>query len=131
MTAIVNEVTVDASPDAAWGVVGDLAGVDAWIPGVVKAEVADGRRICTLANGDEIHEAITSYSAENRSYSYEQTRHPMPLDSSTGTFTVYPHGDGARIVWHADVEVADPALEEMLSGGYAAAMEALAARIAG
>jgi carbon monoxide dehydrogenase subunit G len=129
MPKMVNEITVAASPEEAWRVVGDLAGVDSWIPGVVKAKVADGKRVCTLADGGEIHESITSYSDEARSYGYEQTRHPLKLEKSTGTFTVYQHGDGARVVWHAEVEVAGPSLEQMLRAGYAAALESLARRL--
>jgi hypothetical protein len=131
MPILENEIRVAASPEAAWRVVGDLAGVASWIPGVVAAEVTDGKRVCTLADGGEIHESITNFSDERRSYSYEQTRHPLPLESSSGTFTVYPHEEGARIVWLADVEVADAPIEEMVTAGYAAAMEALANRLGG
>jgi carbon monoxide dehydrogenase subunit G len=130
MTDIFNEIRVDATPDEAWALLGDLAGADRWVPGVLSAHVDGDRRVCTLADGSEIHEEITGYSPERRSYSYAHTRHPMPLESSTGTLRVEPDGDGSRIIWDATVEVADPGMAAMIEAGFREAIESLAARLA-
>ncbi len=129
MTDIINEIRVDATPDEAWALLGDLAGADRWVPGVVSARVDDDRRVCTLADGSEIHEHITGYAPEQRRYSYAHTSHPMPLTSSTGTLHIEPDGDGSRIVWHASVDVTDPALAAMLETGFREAIESLAAQL--
>ena len=36
-----NEMRLDISPEIAWAVVGDLAGVDTWIPGVTDVKIPD------------------------------------------------------------------------------------------
>ena len=124
-----NEIRVGVSPEAAWAVVGDLAAADRWVPGVVSARVDGGARVCRLADGSEIHEEISGYSAEQRRYSYSHTQHPMPLERSTGTLSVVPDGDGSRVVWDATVQVADPALATMLEAGFREAMQSLAAEL--
>ena len=124
-----SEIRVDATPDEAWAVVGDLAAANRWVPGVVRARVDGPTRVCTLADGAEIHEEISGYSPEQRRYSYTHTRHPMPLERSTGTLAVMPDGAGSRVVWDATVEVPDPALASMLETGVREAMESLAARL--
>jgi hypothetical protein len=122
-----DEIRVDVSPEAAWAVVGDLAAADRWVPGVVRARVDGAARVCTLADGSEIHEEISGYSAEQRRYSYAHTRHPMPLERSTGTLSVVPDGDGSRVVWDATVDVADPAMATRLGSGFREALQSLAA----
>jgi carbon monoxide dehydrogenase subunit G len=129
ITDLRNEIRVDATPDEAWAVVGDLAAADRWVPGVVSARVDSGTRVCTLADGSQIHEEITGYSPEQRRYSYAHTEHPMPLERSTGTLSVVPDGEGSRVVWDATVEVSDPGLATMLETGFREAMQSLAARL--
>jgi carbon monoxide dehydrogenase subunit G len=124
-----NEIRVDATPDEAWAVVGDLAAADRWVPGVVSARVDGATRVCTLADGSHIREEISGYSPERRRYSYAHTQHPMPLERSTGTLSVVPDGGGSRVVWDATVEVADPALATMLETGFRDAIQSLAARL--
>ena len=129
MTDIFNEIRVDATPDEAWALLGDLAGADRWVPVVVSARVEGDTRVCTLADGSEIHEEITAYSPDQRRYSYSHTRHPMPLTSSTGTLRVEPDGAGSRIVWDASIEVPDPGMAAMLEAGFRDAIESLAAQL--
>jgi len=124
-----NEIRVDATPDDVWAVVGDLAGADRWVPGVISARIDGGTRVCTLADGSQIREEISDYSPEQRRYSYTHTEHPMPLERSTGTLSVVPDGGGTRVVWDASVEVPDPALATMLETGFREAMQSLAAQL--
>jgi len=124
-----NEIRVDATPDDVWAVVGDLAGADRWVPGVISARIDGGTRVCTLADGPQIREEISDYSPEQRRYSYTHTEHPMPLERSTGTLSVVPDGGGTRVVWDASVEVPDPALATMLETGFREAMQSLAAQL--
>jgi carbon monoxide dehydrogenase subunit G len=129
ITDLCNEIRVDATPDEAWAVVGDLAAADRWVPGVVSARVDGGTRVCTLADGSQIHEEISGYSPEQRRYSYAHTEHPMPLERSTGTLSVVPDGEGSRVVWDATVEVGDPGLATMLESGFREAMQSLATQL--
>jgi hypothetical protein len=65
MARLYNTIRVTAAPDRAWAIVGDLAGVIKWIPGVTGCRVEGTRRIC---NDGQIQEEISDYSAGRRSY---------------------------------------------------------------
>jgi uncharacterized protein YndB with AHSA1/START domain len=126
MPEITNSVRVDVDPDAAWSVVGDLAAVDAWVPGVVAARVHGGWRVCTTADGGEIHEEITAYSAAERSYSYIQTQQPLPIERPHGTLSVRPDGDGSVIVWDAAFGSDSPEVTRMIGDAYRETIASLA-----
>jgi mxaD protein len=130
MPKIDNEIVIDRRPEEVWAMLGDLAAVTRWVPGVATARMEGMRRICTMEDGGEIHEEIADFSDERRRYSYEQTVHPLNFRRSEGTLAVEPHGeDGSRIVWNAEIEFADPAQEGqflgMLEQGYAGALQRL------
>jgi uncharacterized protein YndB with AHSA1/START domain len=128
MAQIHNDVLIARPAEDVWAVLGDLGNL-AWVPGMAGAKVEDGRRICTTADGAEIHEEIKDYSDEKRSYSYVQTVHPLGLKTSRGTVTVAEAGDGARVEWTSEIEFADEEQESqflpMLEHGYAGALQAL------
>jgi len=102
---------VIASPERAWAVVGDLAGVNSWIPGIVSSTVKGSERFCTDSGGNIIHEQISDYSETHRSYRYAHLQVPLPIRDSHGQFSVAPDGDGAVVRWDAAFEVLDPAQE--------------------
>lgn len=129
MPKIENEVVVDRPPEEVWAILGDLAGVTRWVPGVATARMEGMRRICTMEDGAEIQEEIADFSDERRRYGYAQTIHPMGFRRSEGTLAVEPDGEGSRVVWNAEIEFADPTQEgqllEMLRQGYTAALQRL------
>ena len=130
MPKIDNEIVIDRSPEEVWAIVGDLAGVTRWVPGVGTARMEGMRRICTMEEGGAIHEEIADFSDERRRYRYEQTVHPLGFKRSEGTLGVEPHGEGSsRVVWNAELEFADPSHEPqflgMLEQGYAGALQRL------
>jgi mxaD protein len=131
MAQIDNQVTIARSADDVWAILGDLEHPDRWAPGIAAVRIEGDTRICQLPDGmGEIHENVT-VTERDRQFSYEQTKHPLPLTVSRGTLTVTPAQDGATVTWNATVEFADPALESqflpMLQQGYAAALENLRA----
>ena len=99
---------LDVSPEVAWAVVGNLAGVDAWIPGVTDAKIEGNVRICTFANDAVQHEEISDYSTEKRSYHYSVSSGPLPLKSNQGKWAVEADGTGSVVLWDAEIEVSDP-----------------------
>ena len=129
MPKIENEVVVDRSPEEVWALLGDLAGVTRWVPGVAAARMEGMRRICTMEDGGEIHEEIADFSDERRRYGYAQVVHPLGFERSEGTLTVEPEGEGSRVVWKAEIEFAEPNQEAqflgMLEQGYAGALQRL------
>ena len=133
MPKITNSITIDRAPDGVWAVLRDLERVDRWAPGIADVRMDGMTRICTLPDGNgEIHEDL-SVSDEQRSLTYVQTEHPLPLALSRGTLNVEPDGSGSRVTWNAEVEFTDPALEaqflELLEHGYGAALESLKSTI--
>jgi len=107
-------IEVAADPDTAWQVLGDLAAVDRWIPGITKVELDGMTRVCTFADGHTQQEAILDYSPAARSYRYTIDG-GLPVADNRGRFTVEPAGNGARIVWESSFTALDPATEAEVS----------------
>jgi mxaD protein len=124
-----NDIGIERPPEQVWAILGDLAAVPRWVPGVVTARIEGTRRICTLEDGGEIHEEISEFSDERQRYAYEQVVHPLEFKLSRGTLTVEGNGDGSTVAWRSQVELADPMQDEqvlpMLRQGYAAALSRL------
>ncbi|MGH2742208.1 MAG: SRPBCC family protein [Thermoleophilaceae bacterium] len=123
---VTNTIRVDIAPAEAWRVVGDLTGVDSWIPGVVSATVEGDRRLCETADGGQIVERITSYSDDDRSYGYAHIQQPLPIENSRGTLSVQPDRDGAVIVWEASFEPPDAEIGGMVERAYRETLDSLA-----
>jgi carbon monoxide dehydrogenase subunit G len=51
MRTFSESIEINASPDQVWAVLGDLASVDRWIPGVTAVAVNGMSRVCTFADG--------------------------------------------------------------------------------
>jgi ketosteroid isomerase-like protein/uncharacterized protein YndB with AHSA1/START domain len=128
MPTIRNEVRISRSPDDVWAALRDLAAVTEWVPGIARARVEGTRRICTTAEGAEIHEEIELDDAR-RTYAYTQPVHPLGFKASRGTLAVTGNGGDSQVAWDAELEFADPAQEAqllpLLEQGYAAALETL------
>jgi carbon monoxide dehydrogenase subunit G len=118
MPTFTETIQVAADPDAAWRVLGDLATVDRWIPGITQVELDGMTRVCTFADGHTQHEAIRDYSPATRSYRYSIDG-GLPVADNHGRFVVQPAGKGARIVWESSFVALDPAAEAELSRQWA------------
>lgn len=119
MPIIRNTVTISASPDDVWTVLADMPATRQWLPGVVAARMDDALRVCTMADGHEVHERITDVSDEARSYRFDHIRVPLPVRQSGGTFTVTagdPVGT-ATVVLETTFEPLDPTSADQLSAG--------------
>jgi carbon monoxide dehydrogenase subunit G len=115
----------------AWSLVGDLAGVIKWVPGVTGCSVDGDVRRCTFADGRTVVEQITDFDGAARSYGYRTDTDGTPMAANSGSLAVAETPDGgSRVTWQADVEfVSDDAAEQMvpmLRSGYGAAFDQLA-----
>lgn len=128
MPSFTHTIEVAADPDLAWQVLGDLAGVDRWIPGVTKVEVDGLTRWCTFTNGHTQREEILDYSPATRSYRYTIDG-GLPVRDNRGRFAVEPAGTGARIVWESSFEALDPAAEDELSRMWAGMLPTMLANL--
>ncbi len=104
-------IKVNSPPDKAWAVVGDIEGVDRWVPGITSVKVEGNRkRVCTFADGHVQHEEIIDYSNEKRSYSYFNEGVPG-IENNRGSFSVRREGERSAIVWQSEFELINPAQE--------------------
>ena len=123
-TTDVNVIEVDASADEVWAVLADLPATRMWLPGVVSARVDGAVRVCTMADGQEIHERISDVSAERRSFRFDHLKVALPVRESGGTFTVTSAPDtGATVTLRTSFEPLDPTATEQLTGMIHAAFQ--------
>ena len=106
-------VTVQASPDAVWKVIGDFCGIASWHPAVEKCELSkrDGSafRTLTLKGGGTILEKETARSDKSKFYSYDIVESPLPVSNYKATLSVVPQDTGSAVLWisHFDAKGAD------------------------
>ncbi len=135
MHEIEEEVVIDATPDAVWAVVGDLTAVTDYVPGIVQARMDGSTRVCVMADGQEIHEAISDLSAATRSYRYDHVKTPMPVDQSSGSFSVLARNGQTVARIEASLRAADPAMQtqlvDMMRGGVRQTLANLQTRVQG
>jgi carbon monoxide dehydrogenase subunit G len=127
MPRLRNEIEIDAGADEVWSLVGDLEATPQWIPGIVEARVEGDRRVCHTADGQEIHERVTT-SDDDRTLTYEQTRVPLPIEGSRGTIRVVGNGTGSRVEWEAEFEAPDE-VAAMVDSYYKETLESLRERV--
>ena len=123
-------IDVDAAPDAAWAVVGDMTVVPRFYPKYVSAEMDGDMRVLTNGEGGKLVERVFDRDDSGRSYSYSVVE-GAPVRSHQASFTVEESDAGSRIVWTTEAEGTDPAvdMEERLSGSQRDALGRLKALI--
>jgi carbon monoxide dehydrogenase subunit G len=108
-------IDIAASPERVWEVLGDLASVSRWIPGVTGVTLTDSGRVCAFEDGHTQRELILDYSPQTRSYRYVIEGAPLPVSDNTGSFAVEEGKDGARVIWQSGFVPLDPAMESKLA----------------
>ncbi len=134
MVELRNTVAIDATPDAVWEVLGDLAATTEWLPGTVAARMEGHIRTCTTADGFEIREEISDYSPARRSYRFTHLVVPVPVANSRGSFTVEADdGAASTVVLETSFEPLDAGQAEqvaqMMDGALQQALESLKRRV--
>jgi carbon monoxide dehydrogenase subunit G len=131
-------IRIEASAEAVWAVVGDIASL---VPGgktVERIEVegsgAGATRTFHLPGGARVIERIETHDPRLRRYSYRIVDPgPLPFASYRGAAGIAPDGPGACLLtWSAVAEPAGveaAALAMMIETNLAAALEAVASRI--
>jgi uncharacterized protein YndB with AHSA1/START domain len=131
MPTTTNTIVIDADPDEVWAVLADLTATRQWLPGVVAAQMDGGLRVCTMADGQQVHEQISDISPERRAYRFSHVKTPLPVRTSEGGFTVTA-GPGARtatVTLTDTFEPLDPAMADdlarMIHGAFQQSLESL------
>src|ERR1051326_2260969 len=132
-TTVTNVVDITADPDDVWAVLAYLPAPRFWLPGVLAAGMDGNVRICSMADGQEIHERI-GLSPERRSHRFGHPRGPLPVQRPSRTFTPpqrpsgrFPAAEGteagtARVTLRTIFDPADPTatdkVTEMIEGAF-------------
>jgi len=106
-------IEIEADAEATWRVLGDLASVQHWVPGVVAVELSEYGRVCTFADGRVQHEEISDRSPEQRSFTYAIDG-GLPVRDNRGSFAGEIHGDRSLVVWESSFEPLDPGSDDEL-----------------
>ncbi|WP_288436669.1 tyrosine-protein phosphatase [uncultured Gordonia sp.] len=125
-TQILRSAHLPISADAAWAIVGDVAGVHRWVPGLAATSVENDIRTVTFDDRSQAHEQIIAHDDVGRSYTYRYLDGPIPLDAYESTVTVGPDhdGTGSLVVWNATLQ-ATPDVLTAVEGLYDAGMATL------
>jgi uncharacterized protein YndB with AHSA1/START domain len=115
MPTFSESIEINATPDQVWAVLGDLASVDRWIPGVTAVAVDGMSRVCTFEDGHTQSEQILDYSPGACSYRYRIDGAPLPVRENIGSFAVRQGNGNARVVWESSFEPLDPAMSGQLA----------------
>lgn len=103
MASIHKEFTVSARPEDVWSAVRDVGAIhERLAKGFVTNTRLEGEsRVVTFANGAVVRELIVDVDDQARRLAYAvvewQTTH------HNASFQVFPHEEGSRIVWLADL----------------------------
>tara|TARA_R110002049_G_scaffold18749_5_gene71292 strand:- start:2010 stop:2501 length:492 start_codon:yes stop_codon:yes gene_type:complete len=127
------EVTVNASPDTTWKMIGDFNHLDVWHPVVVSSELMhDGNnhmRLLTLGNGATITEKQISHNDVERSYTYAILTSPLPVADYVSTISVSAAADGkSTVTWSSSFDASGASDEDAvnaISGVYDAGLNSL------
>jgi len=131
------EITVNASPETTWKMIGDFNHLDVWHPVVVASELTSGSnetagavRVLTLGNGAAITEKLLSHNNSTNSYSYAITESPLPVSGYVSEISVSATEDGKSVVrWTSSFDAkkgfADEEAVNTISGVYDAGLTSL------
>ncbi len=105
---VVETIEINAPADKVWEAVGNFQDMS-WHPAVTKTEgtggnAVDATRTLTLDGGGQIHEKLTKYNAEGKTYSYEITEvdvKVLPVSNYSAHLTVTPDGDKSKVEWRS------------------------------
>ena len=106
---VTESIDVDASPEAAWALVGDFQGADGWLPMVVESRGENGNepdatRTLVLEDGGEVNELLRRRDDAKMSYTYRipEATHDvavLPVNNYSSTLSVAANGAGSTITW--------------------------------
>jgi len=129
-------LTVPASADRVWNLIGGFDSLPDWLPYIPTSTLSEGGRVRHLANpdGDAIVERLEAFDQAGRTYTYSILQAPFPVTGYRSTLCVVELDHGARIDWSGafiPVGVSDEAASALFEGIYRDGLRALQATLAG
>lgn len=113
-------ITVNASPETTWKMMGNFNHIDVWHPVVVASKLTKGTsqtlgsvRELTLSSGAQITEKLVANNEALMTYSYAITESPLPVNNYVGTIKVTSAADGKSIItWSSTFDAKNATDEE-------------------
>ena len=131
---VTQSVTLKASPDKVWTLIGSFDGISGWLPNVDSSPADRGNtigsvRVITLnAPGHpKVTERLTARAGH--SYSYVITNvdpHVLPVSGYSSTISVAPSGGGSTATWHGVFSprgASEAVAEQAVSGLYRSGLD--------
>jgi carbon monoxide dehydrogenase subunit G len=105
VASITKEIVSRATPDAVWDAIRDIGALHTrLVPGFVTAtELIPGGRRVTFGNGMVVDEPIIDSDDRKRRLAWTATGEALPLRHYNASVQVFPHEQGSRVVWTADL----------------------------
>ncbi len=105
-------ITVNASPETTWKMIGNFNHLDVWHPVVVASKLLQGNgqtagaeRLLTLGNGATITEDLLSLNNGAKSYTYKIVESPLPIANYVSTISVSSAADGkSTVTWSSSFD---------------------------
>lgn len=127
-------ITLAATPDRVWQLIGGFDSLPDWLPYIPKSVSSEGGRVRSLLNpdGDAIVERLEAFDNTARSYTYSILQAPFPVTGYRSTLRVVGvDGDqSARVEWSGEFTpngVSDEEASNLFEGIYRDGLSALAA----
>ena len=127
-------ITIPASPDVVWQLIGGFNSLPDWLPYIPSSELSEGGRVRHLATpgGDVIVERLEAFDNAARSYTYSILQAPFPVVGYRATLRVEPleGGHESQVGWFGEftpVGVSDEEASKLFEGIYQDGLRALAA----
>lgn len=96
-----NRIEANASPDKAWGLIGDFCGLTEWHPAIARCEQSkkDGATIRTLTTKDGalFVEKLVKWDDAGHSYTYAILESPLPVENYVSTLKVEEDDEPGKV----------------------------------
>lgn len=123
-------LSINASAESAWKVIGAVGGVDKWFAPLIQSCRVDGnKRYCTTEAGP-LNEDILEVNHNEKIFRYGIPKQQMiPVDNIIGTIAVLDNGNGtSTIEWSATFDVLpekETEASEMFKGAWTMGIQGL------
>lgn len=119
MASVRAHIRIDASVDDVWKIVSDAGNLADWMSAVASSHSDGTARVVVIAGGPEVTEETVTNDPELHRLQYAVTA-GLPVTSHLATVDVLPDGEGALVVWGADVS--PDKFGSMMAGGFTGAL---------
>lgn len=126
MATVRKHIRIDRPVDEVWRVVSDVGAIADWFPMIESSSASGSSRTCTMAGGGELEEEIVTNDSELRRLQYRITK-GVPLEYHLATVDVLEDGDGALVIYSADVQPAEAA--DVMGASFESGLEGLKAHL--